>query len=155
MHEEWWESPVCWLCDYWWALLLALVLFLTAYFSRNFWMQMVGLDPNGGLTNVSVSQSSTELILYDFGSAIDGDRIQLSVNGDIVLEDHALTEKEYVVQLDLEHGANKVVVTALNEGSTSPNTVAISIANVSAGQSDQISNGLETNQKESFIITAP
>jgi hypothetical protein len=38
MNEEWWESPVCWLCDYWWALLLALVLGLSAFFSRAYWL---------------------------------------------------------------------------------------------------------------------
>lgn len=38
MKEEWWESPVCWLCDYWWALLLATVLGLTGYFTRGHWL---------------------------------------------------------------------------------------------------------------------
>lgn len=26
MHEEWWEKPVCYLCDYWWILLLLVIL---------------------------------------------------------------------------------------------------------------------------------
>ena len=38
MNDEWWESPVCWLCDYWWALLLAVVLALTGYFARSYWL---------------------------------------------------------------------------------------------------------------------
>lgn len=38
MNEEWWESPACWVCDYWWALLLIVVLALTAFFTRDFWL---------------------------------------------------------------------------------------------------------------------
>lgn len=38
MHEEWWERPVCTLCDYWWAFLIALVLILTGWFTRDYWM---------------------------------------------------------------------------------------------------------------------
>ena len=45
MHEDWWESPVCWLCDYWWALLIALVLGLTAYFTRDLWLPLLGVEP--------------------------------------------------------------------------------------------------------------
>jgi hypothetical protein len=46
MQEDWWESPVCWLCDYWWALLAALVLGLTAYITRDLWLPLLGLEPS-------------------------------------------------------------------------------------------------------------
>lgn len=45
MNDEWWEPPICWLCDYWWALFLALVLALTGYFTRDFWLPRVGVTP--------------------------------------------------------------------------------------------------------------
>lgn len=45
MNEEWWESPVCWVCDYWWALLLALVLGLSAFFTRDYWLPLLGVTP--------------------------------------------------------------------------------------------------------------
>lgn len=38
MQEEWWERPVCYLCDYWWAFLILLVLGLTGWFTRDYWM---------------------------------------------------------------------------------------------------------------------
>ncbi len=38
MREEWWERPVCYLCDYWWAFLIALVLLLTGWFTRGYWI---------------------------------------------------------------------------------------------------------------------
>jgi hypothetical protein len=38
MQEDWWERPVCYICDYWWAFLLALVLILTGWFTRDYWM---------------------------------------------------------------------------------------------------------------------
>jgi hypothetical protein len=43
MKQEWWERPTCWLCDYWWAFLLALVLGLAAFFSRDRWMDVLGM----------------------------------------------------------------------------------------------------------------
>jgi protein-disulfide isomerase len=39
MHEEWWERPICIVCDYWWAFLLAILLGLFAFFARNLWLQ--------------------------------------------------------------------------------------------------------------------
>jgi hypothetical protein len=38
MQDEWWEKPVCYLCDYWWVLLILLVLTLTGWFTRDLWM---------------------------------------------------------------------------------------------------------------------
>lgn len=38
MREEWWERPVCFICKYWWAILLVLLLALAAYLSRDYWL---------------------------------------------------------------------------------------------------------------------
>ena len=38
MQGDWWERPVCYLCDYWWAFLTLLVLGLTGWFTRDLWM---------------------------------------------------------------------------------------------------------------------
>ena len=38
MREEWWERPVCFVCKYWWAILLVLLLVLAAYLSRDYWL---------------------------------------------------------------------------------------------------------------------
>lgn len=38
MNEEWWESPVCFFCDHWLPVLLAIVLATAAYFTRSYWL---------------------------------------------------------------------------------------------------------------------
>lgn len=40
MHKDWWESPVCWVCNYWWVLLALLALILVGYLSWGYWMPM-------------------------------------------------------------------------------------------------------------------
>ena len=45
MKEEWWETPTCWICDYWWAFLLAIVLALAAYFSKDYWLPYLIPEP--------------------------------------------------------------------------------------------------------------
>jgi len=50
MQEEWWERPVCYLCDYWWALLIALALLLTGWFTRGYWTPDLGSAPASTLT---------------------------------------------------------------------------------------------------------
>lgn len=45
MEEPYWERPVCLVCDYWLPLLALLALLLAAYFSRNYWRPLVGLQP--------------------------------------------------------------------------------------------------------------
>lgn len=41
MNEDWWENPVCFVCDYWWVLLIVVVLALTAFFTRDYWLPVV------------------------------------------------------------------------------------------------------------------
>jgi hypothetical protein len=43
MYKKWWDTPVCWLCDYWWAVLFTLALILAAYFTRAYWLPLIGL----------------------------------------------------------------------------------------------------------------
>lgn len=44
-EEQWWERPTCFLCDYWWAFLLTLVLLLSAWFTRQRWMPLIAPIP--------------------------------------------------------------------------------------------------------------
>jgi hypothetical protein len=155
MQNEWWESPVCWLCDYWWALLAAVLLALTAYFTSDLWLPKLGFEPGGGLQDVRVSQRDVELTLRDNGNAVDGDRTRVSLNGEIVLEDHTLTGEGTVVTLDLKRGSNLVEIMALNEGYSSPNTVEVAVSHIVEGPAVQVSDDLITGEMAEFTIRAP
>ncbi|MEI7987727.1 MAG: hypothetical protein WCI88_01705 [Chloroflexota bacterium] len=41
MREEWWESPTCFFCNYWWIFLCFLILLLTLFFSRGAWLPVI------------------------------------------------------------------------------------------------------------------
>jgi len=43
MEERGSEKLVCFLCDYWWVLLIIIVLGLTAYFTRNLWLPLFAM----------------------------------------------------------------------------------------------------------------
>ena len=132
-----------------------MLLALTAYFTRDLWLPKLGLEPSGGLEDVRVSQRNIELSLMDNGNVVDGDRIRVSLNGEVVLEDHTLTGEGTQVALDLKRGSNQVEIVALNEGYSSPNTVEVSITHVIEGPSVQISDGLLTGEKAEFSIRSP
>ena len=38
MQPAWWEGIARFMCDYWWVLLIIIVLGLTAYFTRSYWL---------------------------------------------------------------------------------------------------------------------
>jgi len=43
MNKEWWEQPACIICDYWWVILIILVVGLGVYFTRDLWMPLLGM----------------------------------------------------------------------------------------------------------------
>ncbi len=68
MNDEWWESPVCWLCDYGWILLLLLILGLAAFFTRRYWLPGEA-EPTLGTGDVQVTlrwQGINDLDLHVF-----------------------------------------------------------------------------------------
>lgn len=111
-------------------------------------------SPGGDLTDVTVSQREITISVRD-NAAIDGDIIDLTVNGAKVLSNYTLTSSPHAVAVTLNSGRNTVVVTALNEGSRSPNTVEVRVSHVTVGNAVQVSRGLHTGESASFSIHAP
>lgn len=110
--------------------------------------------PVSNFSSVTVNKRKITIYLMD-AKDVDGDRVRLSVNGTTILSNYTLTGSYYAVEVSLNSGANTIVITALNTGSSGPNTVQISISNVAQGQSVQVSDDLETGQSVSLNITAP
>lgn len=52
MSETWWEKPVCWVCNFWWLLLLFLAGGLSAFFTRASWMPALPPTPTPAPTRV-------------------------------------------------------------------------------------------------------
>jgi len=63
VNEEWWERPVCFVCDYWWALLLAIVLALAAYFTRGYWLPLLSPQPVPPLSVSTPVTNSTPMLV--------------------------------------------------------------------------------------------
>lgn len=96
-------------------------------------------DPGGigGLSDVTVNSKYISLTVYDHGQ-VDGDRIDLIVNGVYILRDYTLVGYPgKTVNVTLKSGTNDVVVHALNEGTVPPNTATVEISNVTKGNPAQ------------------
>ncbi len=58
---------------------------------------------------------------------VDGDRVKISMNGEIVDYNVLLTASYKGINVDLEKGFNRLDFEALNEGSASPNTAQVDV----------------------------
>lgn len=43
MNEPVWEGAADFLCRFWWILLIVIVLGLTLYFTRGYWLPLLGI----------------------------------------------------------------------------------------------------------------
>ena len=121
--------------------------------------QAIQVDPDSigsptGFSDVTVDKNAIEISVRD-NASVDGDRIDLFVNGNKVMGDVQLTSSPQTVRVKLNSGENTIQVTALNEGTHSPNTVEVRISNVTQGSAVQISAGLKTGESSSFKVHAP
>lgn len=73
---------------------------------------------------VIVKSRSIKIIVWD-KEQVDGDRINLSLNGNWILENYTLTKKKKVIEVELKEGVNHLVLFALNLGDIPPNTAAL------------------------------
>jgi hypothetical protein len=114
--------------------------------------QIVRAGSSGGLTDVAVDARQVTITLTDDGSLVDGDRVDVYLNGVKVVANHTLVGGSGTVfTLDLQSGSNELRVTALNEGTSSPNTAQLRISDVTAGAPVQ-SWRLLTGESGSLVI---
>ena len=91
-----------------------------------------------GLSDISVSSRSIEITLTDNGSVIDDDTVSVVLNGSVLFENLVLQGQPGTsLTLDLLKGKNTFGITAVNEGSVSPNTAEISFTDVVSGEAVQ------------------
>jgi hypothetical protein len=109
----------------------------------------------GGLSDVTVSERSVTITVVDNGTEIDGDTINILLDGNSIVSDHVLVAAPGTdFDLVLSQGANVLEIVAVNEGSISPNTAQLLISNVVQGVSDQEWR-LAAGESGTLTITAP
>jgi hypothetical protein len=77
-------------------------------------------------STTTVSSSTVQITLYD-DAAEDGDIVSVFLNNVWVLENYTLTKAGQTFTYNVSPGNNHLVLFAVNEGSSGPNTVAISV----------------------------
>lgn len=77
------------------------------------------LDQNLGQFN---SGSNFVNFVYRDHQSVDGDRVRVSINGDVVNSNVFLAGEFRGFYIDLKKGFNKIEITALNQGTSGPNT---------------------------------
>ncbi len=108
----------------------------------------------GGLSNVTVGQRNITIEIWD-DAAIDGDQIDMILNGNTILSNYVLTGSQYAVHVHLNPGVNVLTVHADNQGSQGPNTAALHISNVTQGSASQHWAIYLQDPNASMTITAP
>ena len=83
------------------------------------------LKPNQNLTMFSAS-SELKLNIYDAGK-VDGDKINIYVNGSIFLRNYIVDKNIKQLTISLNSKSTLIEVVALNTGTISPNTAKIEI----------------------------
>lgn len=103
--------------------------YTTDYTPRGFGKKNEGKMPKG--QNQSLRDIVTEAnrlhVLYRDHQVVDGDRIRVLVNDEIVIYDTMLEGHFKGLHLPLEVGINKVDFVALNQGDSGPNTAELHV----------------------------
>jgi hypothetical protein len=58
---------------------------------------------------------------------VDGDILSLFLNGDLIIKNYRVTRQKYETIVKLDKPTNFIILHAINVGSISPNTVAVSV----------------------------
>ncbi|MFI2741370.1 hypothetical protein ACG2LH_01410 [Zhouia sp. PK063] len=72
------------------------------------------------------SAAKAKIIIYDAGKE-DGDLINLSVDGKLILENFTVLKKHKVLEISLKNKKTTVTIEALNVGTSAPNTVKVEV----------------------------
>lgn len=103
--------------------------YTTDYKPRGYGKKNEGKMPKGqnqSLTDI-VTEANRLHVLYRDHQVVDGDRIRVLVNDEVVIYDTMLEGHFKGLHLPLEVGINKVDFVALNQGDSGPNTAELHV----------------------------
>lgn len=86
---------------------------------------------------------------------VDGDRVQVLINGKVVAQNIVLSGNFKPVLVTLEKGFNRIEIKALNEGTSSPNTAEFMIYGEDGNVITRNQWNLATGVKASILINKP
>lgn len=112
-------------------------------------LEQYGSDQNLGDV---LTSASTVNVVYRDHEFVDGDRIQVRVNNDIVRANIQLYGSFQGFDLPLQQGVNKVEFIALNQGSSGPNTAELHIYDDNDLLISAKEWNLLTGKKATFVI---
>ncbi|MCA0933685.1 hypothetical protein LCM02_14565 [Lutimonas saemankumensis] len=95
------------------------------------------------LGKLETSSKSIKIICRDH-SYVDGDRVKLYVNEEVVRRSITLRAGYYTINVNLKEGFNRIDIEALNQGSSGPNTAEFKVLD---------ENGILLADKEWNILT--
>ena len=106
MQEDWWERPVCYLCDYWWAFLILLVLGLTGWFMRDYWMPAPPPTPVPTATRVENLGTGDVQVTLIWDSINDLDLWVTDPAGETIYYQHKNSASNGDLDVDANPGCN-------------------------------------------------
>jgi hypothetical protein len=104
MQEEWWEKPVCYLCDYWWAFLILLMLMLTGWFTRDLWLPAPATTPAPTATRVTNLGTGDVQVTLLWDSTNDLDLWVSDPNGESIGYSHLTSNSGGALDVDANAG---------------------------------------------------
>ncbi len=109
-------------------------------------LRMNILRKNQTLSVFSKSEK-VDLIIYD-GGKVDGDKITISVNGKVLVNQYNANNTKKIISIDLVGAKTSIVIKANNEGLIAPNTIVVelddrrnhikALSNLKSGESTKI-----------------
>ena len=118
------------------------------------WMRIeFDTDRGSAFQPVSVNSRNVTLSLRD-PQYVDGDAVELRVNGQS-FGNYVLDGRAISFPLVLVAGQNTIEIVCTNAGVVPPAIVELTLSNVSAGNTTQVSRALQAGQSDTLIVTAP
>ena len=103
------------------------------------------------LGDIATVSDTAKIVCRDF-EYVDGDRVKILVNDNVVVQNLTLDSSFRGINLDLEEGFNKIDFIALNQGDSGPNTAELRIYDDSKKLISSNQWNLATGAKATLII---
>ncbi|MFO8240241.1 MAG: EB domain-containing protein, partial [Dissulfuribacterales bacterium] len=98
---------------------------------------MITVVKEKGMQDITVNSKTITVTFFDHGRYVDGDIININVNGKAVYKGITLTRAPQSRTITMDADIIVFGFTAVNEGSVPPNTATVTFSNVTKGQQKQ------------------